>query len=192
VPRLRCRLSHCSLSSAQPLSRPLACALIGRQFSRHRQCGVTLFPARTTLTTLTLADMTLTLSTHTRTHTGATLVDIACDPELVKLSKSIGNVPVCVSSVEPEEFLAAVAAGADMVEIGNYDSFYFDGRIFSAEEVLGLTVRTREILGAGVPLSVTVPHTLPLDEQVSLAMELEAAGAHVIQTEVQSSPLPAL
>ena len=136
--------------------------------------------------------MTLTLSTHTRTHTGATLVDIACDPELVKLSKSIGNVPVCVSSVEPEEIHAAVAAGADMVEIGNYDSFYFDGRIFSAEEVLGLTVRTREILGAGVPLSVTVPHTLPLDEQVSLAMELEAAGAHVIQTEVQSSPLPAL
>ena len=140
------------------------------------------------------------------------MVDIACDPELVKLSKSIGNVPVCVSSVEPEEFLAAVAAGADMVEIGNYDSFYFEGRIFSAEEVLGLTVRTREILGAGVPLSVTVPHTLALAEQVTtkpspllsarnsitdflfqvaLAMELEAAGAHVIQTEVQPSPLPA-
>ena len=127
---------------------------------------------------------TVDTHTHTHTHTGATLVDIACDPELVKLSKSIGNVPVCVSSVEPEEFLAAVAAGADMVEIGNYDSFYLEGRIFSAEEVLGLTVRTREILGAGVPLSVTVPHTLPLDEQVSLAMELEAAGAHVIQTEV--------
>jgi L-alanine-DL-glutamate epimerase-like enolase superfamily enzyme len=116
------------------------------------------------------------------------LVDIACDPELVKLAKSIGDVPVCVSSVEPEEFRAAVAAGADMVELGNYDSFYLEGRTFSAEEVLRMTVQTREIFGDDMPLSVTVPHTLPLDEQVSLAMELEAAGAHVIQTEV---PLPA-
>jgi len=114
---------------------------------------------------------------------GATLVDIACDVELVKLCKSIGSVPVCVSAVEPEKFLAAVAAGADMVELGNYDSFYLEGRIFSAEEVLALTVRTRELLGPQMPLSVTVPHTLPLDEQVSLAMALEAAGAHVIQTE---------
>jgi len=114
---------------------------------------------------------------------GATLVDIACDPELVKLAKSIGDVPVCVSSVEPEEFRAAVAAGADMVELGNYDSFYLEGRTFSAEEVLRMTVQTREIFGDDMPLSVTVPHTLPLDEQVSLAMELEAAGAHVIQTE---------
>ena len=111
------------------------------------------------------------------------MVDIACDPELVKLAKSIGDVPVCVSSVEPEEFRSAVAAGADMVELGNYDSFYLEGRTFSAEEVLGMTVRTREIFGEGMPLSVTVPHTLPLDEQVSLAMELEDAGAHVIQTE---------
>ena len=45
--------------------------------------------------------------TNTRAHAGATLVDIACDAELVKLAKSIGDVPVCVSSVEPEEFLAA-------------------------------------------------------------------------------------
>ena len=35
------------------------------------------------------------------------------------------------------------ATGADMVELGNYDSFYLEGRIFSAEEVLALTVRTR-------------------------------------------------
>jgi len=114
---------------------------------------------------------------------GATLVDIACDADLVRLAKSLGNVPVCVSSVVPEDFVAAVNAGADMVELGNYDSFYLEGRTFSPEEVLALTVRTREIFGESMPLSVTVPHTLPLDEQVSLAMELERAGAHVIQTE---------
>ena len=37
-------------------------------------------------------------------------------------------------------------AGADMVELGNYDSFYLEGRTFSAEEVLALTVRTRYVV----------------------------------------------
>lgn len=32
-----------------------------------------------------------------------------------------------------------------MVELGNYDSFYIEGRTFSAEEVLALTVRTRYV-----------------------------------------------
>ena len=99
---------------------------------------------------------------------GATLVDIACNPDLVKLAQSLGDVPVCVSAVEPEKFVAAVRAGADMVELGNYDSFYLEGRVFSAEEVLALTVETRERFGDSLPLSVTIPHTLPLDEQVSV------------------------
>ena len=33
-----------------------------------------------------------------------------------------------------------------MVELGNYDSFYLEGRTFSAEEVLALTVRTRYVV----------------------------------------------
>nr|ABK24006.1 unknown [Picea sitchensis] len=66
---------------------------------------------------------------------GATHVDIACDPELVKLAISLTRLPVCVSAVDPEAFLTAVEAGAHMVEIGNYDSFYSTGRTFSSEEV---------------------------------------------------------
>ncbi|KAJ0017360.1 hypothetical protein Pint_10016 [Pistacia integerrima] len=46
---------------------------------------------------------------------GATHVDIACDPELVKLAVSLTSLPVCVSSVDPAQFLAAVDAGALMV-----------------------------------------------------------------------------
>jgi hypothetical protein len=57
-------------------------------------------------------------------------------------------------------------AGASMVELGNYDSFYGDGITFSAEDVLQLTHDTRFLLGNGIPLSVTVPHTLDLPEQV--------------------------
>nr|GEV27169.1 RNA-directed DNA polymerase [Tanacetum cinerariifolium] len=45
---------------------------------------------------------------------GATHVDIACDPELVKLVISLTRLPVCVSSVDPSAFLAAVEAGASM------------------------------------------------------------------------------
>lgn len=114
---------------------------------------------------------------------GADLVDIACDPALVRLALALAPaLPVCVSAVDPALFPAAVDAGAALVEIGNYDSFYPQGRVFGAEEVLALTIRTRALLPRTV-LSVTVPHTLPLDGQERLALELVAAGADLIQTE---------
>jgi 2,4-dienoyl-CoA reductase-like NADH-dependent reductase (Old Yellow Enzyme family) len=85
--------------------------------------------------------------------------------------------------------VAAVAAGADVIEIGNFDSFYSQGRIFSAAEVLDLTLKTRALLPQ-IPLSVTVPHTLPLDQQAQLAADLERAGADMIQTEGGTSSAP--
>ena len=123
-------------------------------------------------------------------HGGADLIDVACDAELVRMAiEASGGVPVCVSSVEPEQFSAAVAAGAVMVEIGNFDAFYPQGRIFGAEEVLALTRRTRELLPE-VVLSVTVPHVLPMDQQEQLAVDLVAAGADLIQTEGGTSAKP--
>ena len=120
---------------------------------------------------------------------GADLVDVACDPALVKLAARASGLPICVSAVDPELFPAAVAAGAAMVEIGNYDAFYPQGRIFDAAEVLELTRRSRALL-VGVVLSVTVPHVLPLDQQEQLAVELVAAGADIIQTEGGTSARP--
>ena len=121
---------------------------------------------------------------------GADVIDVACDAELVRLAvEASGGVPVCVSSVEPEQFPAAVAAGAAMVEIGNFDSFYPQGRIFGAEEVLELTLHTRGLL-PDVVLSVTVPHVLPMDQQEQLAVDLVAAGADLIQTEGGTSAKP--
>ncbi|KAK3432794.1 hypothetical protein EUGRSUZ_D00307 [Eucalyptus grandis] len=117
---------------------------------------------------------------------GATHVDIACDPELVRLAIALTSLPVCVSSVDPAAFVAAVEAGALMVEIGNYDSFYETGVVFSPDQVveliLNLTKETRRILPS-MPLSVTVPHTLGLPDQVKLAELLEQEGADIIQTE---------
>jgi hypothetical protein len=120
---------------------------------------------------------------------GATFVDIAAQPELVRLAKQLTDLPICVSAVEPDQFVAAVAAGADLIEIGNFDSFYAQGRRFEAAEVLALTQATRALLPQ-IFLSVTVPHILPLDQQVSLAEELVNAGADMIQTEGGTSSNP--
>jgi hypothetical protein len=120
---------------------------------------------------------------------GATLVDIAADADLIRLAKELTSLPVCVSAVEPELFVMAVNAGADMIEIGNFDSFYAQGRHFEAAEVLALTEATRALL-PDVLLSVTVPHILALDEQVALAEKLVAAGADIIQTEGGTSAAP--
>ncbi|MBW4571130.1 MAG: DUF561 domain-containing protein [Tolypothrix carrinoi HA7290-LM1] len=120
---------------------------------------------------------------------GATFVDIAADPALVQLAKTLTSLPICVSAVEPEKFVQAVAAGADLIEIGNFDSFYAQGRRFEAEEVLALTSETRALLPE-ITLSVTVPHILTLDRQVQLAEELVKAGADIIQTEGGTSSQP--
>jgi hypothetical protein len=121
---------------------------------------------------------------------GADLIDIACDPGLVARVAAVApGLPVCVSAVDPELFPAAVAAGAALVEIGNFDVFYPQGRVFGADEVLALTRRTRALL-PHVVLSVTVPHVLPLDAQEQLASELAAAGADLIQTEGGTSARP--
>ena len=120
---------------------------------------------------------------------GADLIDLACDPELVRRAAAVSGLPICVSAVDPELFPAAVAAGAALVEIGNYDAFYPLGRLFDAAEVLDLTRRTRALLPE-VVLSVTVPHVLPLDQQEQLAIDLVDAGADLIQTEGGTSARP--
>ena len=120
---------------------------------------------------------------------GADLIDLACDPELVRRAAAVSGLPICVSAVDPELFPAAVAAGAALVEIGNYDAFYPLGRLFDAAEVLELTRRTRALLPE-VVLSVTVPHVLPLDQQEQLAIDLVDAGADLIQTEGGTSARP--
>jgi hypothetical protein len=102
---------------------------------------------------------------------GATFVDIAADAKLVELARELTNLPICASAVEPEKFVEAVAAGANLIEIGNFDCFYAQGRLFEAEEVLALTYQTRSLL-PNITLSVTVPHILELDQQVQLAENL--------------------
>lgn len=120
---------------------------------------------------------------------GATFVDIAASPALVQMCRQLITLPICVSAVDPQLLAESVQAGADLVEIGNFDSFYAQGRYFTAEEVLELTRQTRALL-PHTPLSVTVPHPLSLDQQVQLAEQLVQAGADLIQTEGGTSSHP--
>lgn len=120
---------------------------------------------------------------------GATFVDIAASASLVRQVRQLTHLPICVSAVEPERFVAAVDAGADLIEIGNFDAFYAQGRRFEAAEVLELTRQTRALLPT-ITLSVTVPHILELDRQVQLAEALVRAGADIIQTEGGTSSSP--
>jgi len=120
---------------------------------------------------------------------GGDLLDIACDPELVGIASKNSGLPVCVSSVEPALFPPAVEAGASIIEIGNFDTFYTRGRFFDAKEVFDLAIETRNLL-PGITLSVTVPHILTLDKQAQLALELAEIGVDLIQTEGGTSAKP--
>ncbi|WP_036901095.1 MULTISPECIES: DUF561 domain-containing protein [Prochlorococcus] len=120
---------------------------------------------------------------------GGDLIDIACDAGLVKAALQVSSLPVCVSAVDPQLFPSAVEAGASLIEIGNFDSFYAKGRFFESAEVLALTTETRRLI-PDVFLSVTVPHFLPLDQQAQLGLDLVEAGADLIQTEGGKSSTP--
>ena len=120
---------------------------------------------------------------------GADVIDIACQPLLVEKVLEITTLPICVSAVEPESFIESVEAGATFIEIGNFDSFYEKGINFSADQVLSLTKETKDLL-PNIPLSVTVPHTLSLDKQVDLAVQLIKEGVDIIQTEGGKSSKP--
>jgi len=120
---------------------------------------------------------------------GADYVDIAADASLVVMAKQLTQLPICVSAISAEAFAEPVKAGADLLEIGNYDSFYAQGLRFSPEVILQITANTKQMY-PDLPLTVTVPHYLPLDQQVALAEQLEQAGADMIQTEGGTSSQP--
>jgi hypothetical protein len=52
----------------------------------------------------------------------------------------------------------------------------------SSEQIIEKTKEVRKLLPL-TPLSVTIPHTLSLIDQISLARELERLGVDVLQTE---------
>ena len=115
-------------------------------------------------------------------NSGASAVDICADPDIIAMVRNLTDLPVFVSSVDPEELAHAVALGADAVELGNFDALYKKGISFSAEQVLNLAKRTKELI-EDTFFCVTIPGELEIAEQVELARALEDLGVDLIQTE---------
>lgn len=122
------------------------------------------------------------------TAAGAHAVDIAADAQLIAQVKASTNLAVFVSATEPAKLIAAANAGADVLELGNFDAMYAKGIEPTAEEILTWTREVKAAVGDRLPLCVTISGRLPLAVQLDLATSLQAAGADLIQSEgVQSS-----
>jgi thiamine monophosphate synthase len=113
----------------------------------------------------------------------ANAVDVAAREDIVRLAKETTELPVFVSSINPEELKIAADCGADVLEIGNYDALYKKGLRITAEEILNITQKTIDLTEKQVMLSVTVPGHIDIAEQINLAIRLEELGVDLIQTE---------
>ncbi len=114
---------------------------------------------------------------------GATAVDICDSPEIIKAVKEKIQIPVFVSSVDPKKLIEAVKHGADALEIGNYESFYIEGKMFTPSEILGIVKEVKNSVSENIVISCTIPATLEIENQIKLADELLELGVDIIQTE---------
>nr|YP_010873130.1 hypothetical protein ycf23 [Nemalion vermiculare]WGV34360.1 hypothetical protein ycf23 [Nemalion vermiculare] len=118
---------------------------------------------------------------------GATYIDISANCRIIDEVKFVApSLPVCVSSIDVNELVSCYDSGADMLELGNFDTFYARGISFSSQQILDLT---NELLSRIPDASIcaTIPHTLSLIKQLDLAKRLEQMGVDMIQTEGISS-----
>jgi len=117
----------------------------------------------------------------------ATYIDVAANPDIISFIKSISSLPICVSSIDSNMLYNSVVAGADLVEIGNFDCFYKNGIYLSIDEIVKIVKQTKYLL-SNIDICVTIPHTLTLNKQVYLAQKLEQIGVNLLQTEgIQSN-----
>lgn len=115
---------------------------------------------------------------------GASAVDVCANEEIIKMAKETTTLPVFVSSIVPEDLAMAVKAGADAIEIGNFDALYKKGMRMSAMEILDIVKETLTLIkGSKVFVCVTVPGHIAIADQICLAKELEALNIDLIQTE---------
>ena len=109
-------------------------------------------------------------------------IDLSANTKILSLMKRITNLPLCVSSIDPLELYNCYIAGADIIEIGNFDAFYIKYINFTAFDILKLSIKTRKLVLVK-DICVTIPYLLSLYEQNCLAKKLEKLGINFLQTE---------
>jgi len=123
---------------------------------------------------------------------GADAVDVSADRRVLTMVREMiesanSSISLFASSVNPSELAEAVNVHhVDAIELGNFDALYREGRSFSSMEVLSLVRETLSMIEehrSEVMFSVTIPGSISVNDQISLARELEMLHIDLIQTE---------
>nr|WGH13750.1 hypothetical protein Ycf23 [Lophurella pseudocorticata] len=112
----------------------------------------------------------------------ATYLDVSAHAKIVKFLKSFSSLPLCISSIDPIDIYNCVLAGADLVEVGNYDTFYSRGIYINSFQLIKLVKEIKYLVG-NIDMCVTIPYHLHLNEQIKLAKDLTDLGVNILQTE---------
>ncbi len=111
-------------------------------------------------------------------------VDISADSENIKWVKENHTKMITfVSSLSPSMLVKSLQWGADVLELGNFDALYTQGKSISKEEVVSLTRELRMLAGKDAMLCITIPGNISIEDQVDLACQMQAAGADMLQVE---------
>lgn len=114
----------------------------------------------------------------------AQAVDISADMEnILWIKENHTKLIIFVFSMSTQMLLRAEDAGADVLELGNYDCIYEEGRTVSSDEIIEKTRELRANAKKDTMLCITVPGNLSVKEQADLAIQLQAAGADILQVE---------
>nr|YP_010618652.1 hypothetical protein PN024_pgp143 [Rhodomelopsis africana]WAX02665.1 hypothetical protein [Rhodomelopsis africana] len=112
----------------------------------------------------------------------ASYLDVSANTKVVRFLKSFSSLPLCISSIDPIDIYNCILAGADLIEVGNYDTFYDKGIYITSDQLIELVKEIKYLVG-DVDLCVTIPYHFNLNEQIRLAQFLEYLGVNILQTE---------
>lgn len=114
----------------------------------------------------------------------AQAVDISADSENINwVKENHTRLITFVSSLSPRMLAKSLEWGADVLELGNFDALYAQGKSISKEEVVSLTRELRMLAGKDAMICISIPGKLSIEEQVDLASQMQAAGADMLQIE---------
>ena len=123
----------------------------------------------------------------------ATAIDVAANEEVLSLatrliSESNSDITLFASSINAIELANAVNNfDVNAIELGNFDALYNQGITMSSIQIINIVKETlsmiNEEMRSQILFSVTIPGSLAINEQISLARELESLGIDLIQTE---------
>ncbi len=116
-------------------------------------------------------------------HGVAASIDVSVDRDTIAWIKANTDLTVFVSSLDPAELAQSAEWGADLVELGNFSSLYDQGKTVTPVQVLDWTREIQRLTAGNVAICVTIPAILSVAEQIDLAVQIQAAGADMLQIE---------